>query len=138
MSASEFLCLEKSKVIKKTCSLEPRYKSECIVTYPDGIESILCYCVYDFCNSDAELDKIGFTHSKHQETAISSSASASASAGVPILVNHNNDRNKRTNLSASQTFGVSTNYLVMLIFMCLFITGSFSLLIFNTVCVHLC
>uniref|UniRef100_A0A915HUY8 Beta-1,4-N-acetylgalactosaminyltransferase n=1 Tax=Romanomermis culicivorax TaxID=13658 RepID=A0A915HUY8_ROMCU len=51
-------------VVKKTCSREIRSKSECLVTYPDGIESIQCYCTYDFCNSDGELAKIGLGQRK--------------------------------------------------------------------------
>uniref|UniRef100_A0A915K0A9 Uncharacterized protein n=1 Tax=Romanomermis culicivorax TaxID=13658 RepID=A0A915K0A9_ROMCU len=46
-------------VVKKMCSKDKVQKTECFITFPDGIESIQCQCAYDFCNADRELAKIG-------------------------------------------------------------------------------
>lgn len=101
--------------VSKKCSEKPTLQNSCEITHPIAdMEKRKCTCNGQWCNSDEELAK--------QNGARSLNAI---------------DRNKRGNYGRPGS-SISTNYLVMLIFMCLFIVGSFSLLIFNTVCVHLC
>jgi len=101
--------------VSKNCSPMPVSQDSCeTLQLTADMEKRKCTCVGQWCNSEEEMTK---------QNGARSQASI--------------DRNKRGNYGKSG-ITISTNYLVMLIFMCLFIVGSFSLLIFNTVCVHLC
>jgi len=101
--------------VTKKCSQKPATQNSCEISrLMSEMEKRTCTCNSQWCNSDEEMSK---QNGARAQTAI--------------------DRSKRGNYGRPG-LSISTNYLVMLIFMCLFIVGSFSLLIFNTVCVHLC
>ncbi|KRZ03581.1 hypothetical protein T11_12216, partial [Trichinella zimbabwensis] len=107
------------KSVQKGC-LQFIDRPRCLKADLMGVETVKCTCNSDFCNDDEQLIKNGLVR-RLQNVASST---------------FNPERSKRTNLGAGLGIKVTTNYLLMLIFMCLFITGSFSLLVFNTVCIH--
>ncbi|KFD53750.1 hypothetical protein M514_05455 [Trichuris suis] len=108
------------KSVQKGC-LHFLDRSRCLKADLMGVETTKCTCSSDFCNDDEQLVKNDLV----QRTLNTASSST------------NPERSKRTNFGAGVGLRLTRNNLLMLIFMCLFITGSFSLLLFNTLCLQI-
>lgn len=120
----------------------------CVRTDMVGVEALRCVCAYDHCNADEELQRAGLLHGLSppssfllllMTTTMLVTGTTSRASGV--LGGGGSERGKRTEPASGETrkgSPLAPNYLVMLVFLSLFLTASFSLLIFNTVCVHLC
>jgi hypothetical protein len=110
------LFISEKRTVQKGCSPHTETPA-CQHALLGTKRTLRCVCSTEYCNGDDALVEAGLEEGRNSASA---------------------DRSKRTNFALGQRFGLSPNYLIMLIFVCLFITGSFSLLIMNTVCVHLC
>lgn len=103
------------RTVLKGCSLHYEMTA-CQQSIIGTKHTLRCVCSTEYCNGDDALIELGLEEDRRN--------SASTNDGQL--------------LSFAEHFGFSASYLIMLVFICLFVAGSFSLLIVNTVCVHLC
>ncbi|VDO78709.1 unnamed protein product [Soboliphyme baturini] len=120
----EAVTANRKKSVRKGCT-QIIDRPRCVRADITGIEAIQCICNTQFCNGDDELVRNGLRQEEPNVAVAVTAASA--------------DRSKRTSFgvggSGSQfSATLSGNSIAMLILICLFITGSFTLLIFNTWC----
>jgi hypothetical protein len=143
--------------VRKGCAMEVQ-ETKCTVTKSEGtsITMMQCSCLFDHCNSDEQLDQLGLkdaslsnsgTGSRLHETLklmrgtrVNHVLHATFAAASTVSILDGLPRRQTFDGGGLTTGGLSftANHLIMLIFLFLFLTGSFSLLIMNTVCVHLC